>query len=54
MMNWLGFDKIEYFYNTKMSNGERLWSIEQVKVAVVREKISPEEFKKITGEDYIA
>lgn len=50
----IGFDKINYFYNTKMIDGERLWSIEQVKVAVEKKKISPEEFKQITGENYVA
>lgn len=49
----IGFDKIDYFYNTKI-DGERLWSIDQVKVGVEKGKITPEQFKEITGEDYVA
>jgi hypothetical protein len=33
-------------------NGERLWSIERVRNAVVKEWITAEEFKEITGEQY--
>lgn len=50
MINW--FKEVNYFYNTKI-NGERLWDINRVKDAVRLNKIKIEEFKKITGEDYI-
>lgn len=48
------FEEIDYFYNTKLANGERLWDINRVKDAVRLNKIKIEKFKKITGEDYIA
>ena len=31
-----------------------LWNIDRVKNAVVKEWITAEEFKEITGEDYVA
>lgn len=42
------FEKVKYYYD----NG--LWSIHRVRDAVVKEWITPEQFKKITGEDYEA
>lgn len=51
MINW--FEKINYYYNTIVS-GERLWTIEQVKIAIERGKITPEQFKEITGQDYLS
>lgn len=44
-MNW--FDKIKRYYN----NG--LYTNEQVKVFVVAGKITNEQYKEITGEEYI-
>ena len=45
------YKQVKYFYDT-IINGERLWSIERVKSAVVKEWITTEEFKEITGEAY--
>lgn len=41
------FELVKKYYKTNM------WSIEQVKNAVVKEWITPEEFYEITGELYI-
>lgn len=43
-MDW--FNKIKSYYDRE------LWTKEQVKKAVEMKKISIEEYKKITGEDY--
>lgn len=48
------FNLINYFYNEKDMEGNRFWEINRVKEAVVLKKISTEEYKQITGEDYIA
>lgn len=45
-MDW--YAKIKSFYDRK------LWSIEQVKIAVEKEKITSEQYKTITGQDYTA
>lgn len=45
------FDKVRNYYNT-IVNGERLWNENRVRNAVVKEWITEEEFKEITGEDY--
>lgn len=45
------FDKVKNYYNTVV-NGERLWGEARVRNAVVKEWITEEEFKEITGEDY--
>lgn len=50
----IGYDEINYFYNTKLANGVRLWEINRVKDAVRLNKITSIEFKQITGEDYVA
>lgn len=56
-INW--FEKINYYYNKRMYTGERLWSIDRVKKAVECNKRNPEvgitkeQFKEITGQDYI-
>jgi len=47
-MTWNWFEVIQYFYS------EGLWTIEQVRVAVEMGAITPEEYKIITGEDYVA
>ena len=44
MFNW--YDLIMGFYRDK------LWNIDQVREAVVREKITEEQFTEITGEAY--
>ena len=43
-MDW--YSKIDKFYNNN------LWTLQQVKDAVVKNKITESEYKKITGEDY--
>lgn len=45
------FDKVKNYYNT-IVNGERLWNENRVRNAVVKDWITEEEFKEITGEDY--
>ena len=45
------FDKVRNYYNT-IVNGGRLWNENRVRNAVVKEWITEEEFKEITGEDY--
>lgn len=40
------FNKVKQYYDN------RLWGIERVREAVVKNWITPEEFKEITGEDY--
>ena len=45
------FDKVRKFYNT-IVNGERLWNENRVRNAVVKDWITEEEFKEITGEYY--
>jgi len=40
------------YYNTVLSNGERLWSTEQLRSLVIAGKLTAEEFKTITGEEY--
>lgn len=45
------FEMVRRFYNT-FYNGERLWSIEKVRNAVVKGWISAEEFSEITKEAY--
>jgi len=44
MINW--FEKIKRYYD------KELWTNEQVKVAVERNKLSEEEYKEITKETY--
>ena len=43
-MNW--FERIKLYYETG------LWDINRVKDAVVKGKITAEQFKEITGQDY--
>lgn len=41
-------------YETIKKNYDRgLWNIQMVKVAVKKNVITPEQFKEITGEDYV-
>lgn len=54
MENNIWFGLINSVYNGFDSKGNRLWEINRVKEAVVFKKISEEEYKQITGEDYIA
>lgn len=42
------FNKVKKYYDAG------LWTLEMVKNAVVKEWITAEEFKEITGEDYVA
>lgn len=44
-MNW--YEKIKSYYD------RGLWTKEQVKKAVEMNKITQEQYKEITGEDYI-
>lgn len=46
MFDW--YINIKYYYEKKY------WTIDQVKVGVEKEKITAEQFKQITGEDYVA
>lgn len=48
------FNTVKKYYNTIKPNGNRLWSIEMVKNAVVKGWITAEEYKEITGEKYEA
>lgn len=45
-MDW--YAKIKSFYD------KRLWTIEQVNVAVEKSKITSGQYKEITGQDYTA
>lgn len=40
------------YYNTVLSNGERLWSKDQIKSLVAAGKLTKKEYKAITGEEY--
>ena len=42
------YQKVKKYFN------DGLWTLEMVKNAVVKEWITAEEFKEITGEDYVA
>lgn len=46
------FNSINRYYNTKKSDGTRLWNIDRVRKAVELEIITTEQFKQITNEDY--
>ena len=43
-MDW--FEKIKFYYEMGF------WDIERVKNAVIKGKITAEQFKEITGQDY--
>jgi len=43
-MSW--FEKVKFYYE------RGLWDIERVKNAVIKGKITAEQFKEITGQDY--
>ena len=40
------FEKVKYYYL------HHDWTIKKVRDAVMKKRITPEEFKEITGEDY--
>lgn len=42
------FKRIQSYYN------DGLWTIDQVKMAVTKNKITKKEYKTITGEEYVA
>lgn len=42
------------YYNTVLSNGERMWSTDQLKTLVSKKKLTKAEYKLITGEAYAA
>ena len=44
-MKW--FEKVQNFYN------KGLWNKEMVRNAVLKKKITPEEYEEITGEKYL-
>ena len=46
------YKEIKHFYNTRDLEDNRLWGVDRVKKAVKRKKITKEQFKEITGEDY--
>lgn len=54
MQENIWFRMINQVYNGFDSKGNRLWEINRVKEAVVLKKITTEEYKQITNEDYIA
>ena len=43
---------VEKNYKAKKSNGERVYTIENVKTFVKAGKLTKDEYKEITGEDY--
>lgn len=45
-MDW--FETVKYFYDAS------LYTVDQVKIFVVKNKITAENFKTITGQDYTA
>lgn len=45
------YEIVKYYYKT-IKNGKRLWNIDQVRNAVIKGWITPEEFEEITGEAY--
>lgn len=47
MINSKHFEKVKYYYDNE------LWTKYRVAEAVKKNWITPEEFKEITGEDYI-
>ena len=46
------FEKVKYYYTHFKPNGERYWSIEKVRKAVVDGWITEQEYLEIVGEDY--
>ena len=48
------YEKVKRYYNTFKANGSRMWTIGMVKNAVVKGWITVEEYKEITGEEYVA
>lgn len=48
----LNFDKVKDYYDTTNTQGNRLWTKQMVHDAVGKGKITPDEYKVITGEDY--
>ena len=42
------YDKVKQYYDWG------LWTVEMIKNAVVKQKITPEQYKEITGLDYQA
>lgn len=47
------FEEIKHYYDTVDSTGERMWSKDMVALAVEKRKITKEEYRIITGEDYV-
>lgn len=47
------FEEIKDYYDTIGKDGERLWTKENVALAVAKGKITEEEYRIITGEDYV-
>lgn len=43
----------DWYTNIKHYFEKGYWTLEQVKMAVVKNKITKEQFKEITGEDYL-
>ena len=40
------------YYDTVLSNGERLWDQGKLRVLVEKKALTKEEYKKITGEEF--
>lgn len=46
------FDLVKKYYNTRMSNGDRMWDENRVKNSVEKGWITAEEYEEITGQVY--
>lgn len=51
-MHSKNYEKVKYYYTHFKANGERYWSIEKVRKAVIDGWITAEEYEIITGEKY--
>lgn len=40
------------YYDTVLSNGERLWDKDKLRVLVEKKALTKTEYKKITGEEF--
>lgn len=47
------FEEIKDYYDTIGKDGERLWTKENVKLAVEKGKLTEEEYRMIIGENYV-
>ena len=47
-----GYKMAKRYYDTVLSNGERLWSKDYIKTLVDKKMLTKAEYKKITGEEF--